>query len=203
MTHQTPLDHFCVVDLGNDEVDHILTAVITPEHAPIPTIYQQTLPAPSSPGLTPLVDASPQCWTWFRPSALAAEKKTLGKSSDYENSTAGFPIFHLQESGRQCIQGNFNSECECFLSCAVVGALILCHLLVCNTTSSLCCSESCASPQHPVAVIISTPMDSSTSSHLYSKSQNPKILVTIMLTNLSPNCREWRKGCFPNMQRLG
>jgi len=28
------------------------------------------------PGLTPLVDTSPQCWTWFRPSALAAEKKT-------------------------------------------------------------------------------------------------------------------------------
>ena len=138
MTHQTPLDHFCVVDLGNDEVDHILTAVITPEHAPIPTIYQQTFPAPSSPGLTPLVDASPQCWTWFRPSALAAEKKTWSPDdgdSDYENSTAGFPIFHLQdamaqESGRQCIQGNFNSECECFLSCAVVGALILCHLLV-------------------------------------------------------------------------
>ena len=122
MTHQTPLDHFCVVDLGNDEVDHILTAVITPEHAPIPTIYQQTFPAPSSPGLTPLVDASPQCWTWFRPSALAAEKKTWSPDdgdSDYENSTAGFPIFHLQdamaqESGRQCIQGNFNSECECF-----------------------------------------------------------------------------------------
>ena len=128
----------CVVDLGNDEVDHILTAVITPEHAPIPTIYQQTFPAPSSPGLTPLVDASPQCWTWFRPSALAAEKKTWSPDdgdSDYENSTAGFPIFHLQdamaqESGRQCIQGNFYSECECFLSCAVVGASILCHLLV-------------------------------------------------------------------------
>ena len=43
MTHQT-LDHFCVVDLGNDEVDHILTTAITPEHTPIPTTYQQTLP---------------------------------------------------------------------------------------------------------------------------------------------------------------
>ena len=48
MTHQTPLDHFCVVDLGDDEVDHIPTTVITPEHTPIPTIYQRTLPTPSS-----------------------------------------------------------------------------------------------------------------------------------------------------------
>ena len=111
MTHQTPLDHFCVVDLGDDEVDHIPTTVITPEHTPIPTIYQQTLPAPLSPGLMPLVDASPQCLTWFGPSALAAEKKTwspddwesrnLGKLSDYQNSEAGFPVFHIQNAMAQ------------------------------------------------------------------------------------------------------
>jgi len=39
LTHQTLLDHFRVVDLGNDERDYILTIVITPDHTPISTIY--------------------------------------------------------------------------------------------------------------------------------------------------------------------
>ena len=45
--------HFDVVDLSNDERDHILTSVMTLEHTPIPTIYcQTTFPRP---GLTPPV----------------------------------------------------------------------------------------------------------------------------------------------------
>jgi len=32
MTIQTSLDHFCVVDLSNDEIDHIRTTVMTLEH---------------------------------------------------------------------------------------------------------------------------------------------------------------------------
>jgi len=71
-----------------------------------------------------------------------------------------------------------------------------------KTTSSLCCSESCASPQHPVAVIISTLMDSSTSSHLYSKSQNPKILVTIMLTIYRRIVENGEKAAFQTYNDL-
>jgi len=37
---QTSLDHFCVMDLSDNERDHILTTGMTLEHTPIPTIYQ-------------------------------------------------------------------------------------------------------------------------------------------------------------------
>ena len=47
---------------------------------------------------------------------------------------------------------------------------------------------SAAPPQHPVAVTISTLMDLSTNSHLSSKPQYPKILVTIMYKFIAELC---------------
>ena len=89
------------------------------------------------------------------------------------------------ESAFRCSQGI--SSVSVFLSCAVVGALIFCHSPFSSPQHHLqpllprvLCFPSTPSFVDPVAVIISTPMDSSTSSHLSSKPQYPKILVTIV-----------------------
>jgi len=94
---QTSLDHFCVVDLSDDERDHILTTVMTPEHTPIPTIYWQTFSThwphtPCSLMLGLILSFAKKTWSpddW--------NSKNLGNLSDYQNLRAGFPILHIPE----------------------------------------------------------------------------------------------------------
>ena len=105
---------------------------------------------------------------------------------------------YLLRSGWECIQmQSRHLKCEYFP--------VVRH---CRHTNSapLSIIKSATPPPASVApssvvVIISTPMDSSTSSHLSSKPQYLKILVTIMYEFIAELCLIVG-NCFPNMHRL-